>query len=267
MNTLKHLTSAALCLYGLTAVTGCAEQDVSMTIELAASVDPNTCSPNASAPQTRGTVDISMAQSYVVYPGVFNNMPDVRSVKQFNETNGRTNTSIINLTKAEVRYLPQERVSVNLPQSLEIPYSGSIGTGTNAVFGVEVFTNDILQSLRNADEFLGVGAQGEAVPLRNSVEMLVGIKVFGKTLAGQDVESNEFLFPITICNGCLVSVPNSAVDPNQPTPNCLRFDPLFDEVSVSCPTLVGQDFAVDCRVCKSQPATPLSAQLCEPSAF
>ena len=125
----------------------------------------------------------------------------------------------------------------------------------------------LLRSIRNSEEFLGVGAQGEAVPLRNSLEMVVGLTVHGQTLAGKHLESNEFLFPIELCNGCLVTVPNGAVDPDQQTPNCLLYDPFsFDEDSVNCPNLLGQDFAVDCRVCKSQPATPLSAQLCEPSA-
>ncbi|MFN3201586.1 MAG: hypothetical protein ACE366_24500 [Bradymonadia bacterium] len=256
---------------------GCAEQDVSMTMEFALPVNNFTCTPpqtiTATTPiLTRGTVDLSMARSYVMYPVVFNNMPDLRTAKGFTQpTAARTNTSNIILKRAEVRYLPQERLSVTLPSKVELPLSGSVATSAantvgSTTVGLEVFNDELLSAIRNSDEFLGVGAQGEAVPLRNTVEMVVGVKVFGTTVGGQDQESNEFLFPIDICNGCLVTVPNTAVDPAAPTPNCLRFDPFsFDNSSIACPNLVGQDLAVDCRVCKSQPATPLSAQLCEPS--
>jgi hypothetical protein len=71
----------------------------------------------------------------------------------------------------------------------------------------------------------------------------VWIKVFGRTLGGKDIESNELTYPINICNGCLVSFPSKAVDST--TGNCTH----VGTQDYTLPCIPGQDAAVPCTYC------------------
>jgi hypothetical protein len=75
-------------------------------------------------------------------------------------------------------------------------------------------------------------------------------KVFGQTLGGVDVESNEFQMPIDVCNGCLVTFPPDSVDKalaeSEKKPNCKA---ASTGGNVATPCTLGQDQPVDCRSC------------------
>jgi hypothetical protein len=72
-------------------------------------------------------------------------------------------------------------------------------------------------------------------------------KAYGTTLGGDHVESNTFIFPITVCRGCLISFDTDVT--KSPQPNC--------EMNVSAgatgPTVCfyGQDEPLDCHTCLS----------------
>jgi len=72
------------------------------------------------------------------------------------------------------------------------------------------------------------------------------VKVFGRTVGGKEVETDEFLFPVRVCNGCSVIFPGEANDAAQPGPNCLiRLNGPVE----NAPCNLGQDEATDCRLC------------------
>jgi hypothetical protein len=85
------------------------------------------------------------------------------------------------------------------------------------------------------------------------------IKAFGKTLGGQDVETNQFDFPIDVCNGCLVTFPAGSDDPmGAVQPNCSAPLASGGGTAVIQPCFIGQDQPVDCRLCQDK-------QVCVPS--
>jgi hypothetical protein len=79
-----------------------------------------------------------------------------------------------------------------------------------------------------------------------STRINVAVRVFGETLGGQEIESSELLFPIAVCNGCLISFPTTAIDPTSNA--CNRGIPPEEK-----PCKPGQDEPVDCRLCQQLP--------------
>jgi hypothetical protein len=82
-------------------------------------------------------------------------------------------------------------------------------------------------------------------------EVLVIIRVFGKTLGGLDVESGEFQHVLKVCNGCLVNYAAGNDPVQMPQPNCLKPVDPTQTSSTTLPCFVGQDEPVDCRLCNA----------------
>lgn len=79
---------------------------------------------------------------------------------------------------------------------------------------------------------------------RTSGEVTAKIRVYGVTLGGQDVESNEFWYPIAICSGCLVNY--NSIDPV--SGECVATDDQSTEDGERA-CFIGQDQPTDCLVC------------------
>lgn len=73
----------------------------------------------------------------------------------------------------------------------------------------------------------------------------VRVSVFGETLGGEEIESNELTYPILVCEGCLVSYPADAQDPASVD----RWRCAGEPQGVDQPCLAGQDDPIDCRFC------------------
>jgi hypothetical protein len=84
--------------------------------------------------------------------------------------------------------------------------------------------------------------------LPDNTDVIVGVRVFGDTLGGREIESSQLTFPIFVCRGCLVSYPAVAIQPD--TGECGG----SEEPSDPPPCVVGQDDAVDCRYCAESTA-------------
>ena len=115
-------------------------------------------------------------------------------------------------------------------------------TGTSpgyGVFAITVIDPDTVENLLRPSPQLQARY--------GSKRVIAYIKPYGQTLGGLHVEAGEFLWPIEVCNGCLVSFPVDAQDPLLPTPNCLNVGSGSSNVARPC--FVGQDQAVDCRLC------------------
>jgi hypothetical protein len=87
--------------------------------------------------------------------------------------------------------------------------------------------------------------------------VLVGVIVQGLTSGGISVETPEFLFPVEMCCGCLLSCPVDADDTDVPGPDCCDTTEPESELCNG-----GQDSAVDCRFCKGSLSSPLLFELC-----
>ncbi len=95
-----------------------------------------------------------------------------------------------------------------------------------------------------------------SIPLRGTKGVVAKFKVFGRTVGGVDVETAEFQFPITVCNGCLVSFPPDSVDValQQQTGKLNCSAVISATGGVGAPCVRGQDQPVDCRLCQNNPA-------------
>lgn len=89
------------------------------------------------------------------------------------------------------------------------------------------------------------------------------VRVFGTTLGGAELESNEYIFPITVCRGCLIYYPVSAADDTNPNPNSFLCQTVSDgtdaiELEACFP---GQDTGVPCNFCSA--SNPACADPCQ----
>jgi hypothetical protein len=90
--------------------------------------------------------------------------------------------------------------------------------------------------------------------------LLVYAKFFGDTLGGQYVESDNFQFPVSVCNGCLISFSIADISPACQNVNCLgNAAAMSQEPEVPCN---GEDFAIDCQVCRD--SNPICNPVCIP---
>ncbi len=121
-------------------------------------------------------------------------------------------------------------------------------TGTDPSYGlvqVEIVNN---QAALAAVSGLSVGCPQTHLIIAN-------VRVYGQTLGAQYVESNQIQFPISVCNGCLVSFPTGSDDPTQPGKNCDgALASASSSASIIQPCVIGQDQAVDCRLCNGNNA-------------
>jgi len=122
--------------------------------------------------------------------------------------------------------------------------SGSVeaSTGNDVIYSaVEAVAIDAATTAIVRDDVKARGAAGRLV--------IAGMKVFGTTLGGTAVETQEFSFPVKLCYGCLIAFPSDADDPAQPGVDCLGTTPAGDGSAAAC--AFGQDQPVDCRACRS----------------
>jgi hypothetical protein len=75
------------------------------------------------------------------------------------------------------------------------------------------------------------------------------VRVFGQTLGGSDVQSNEFTYVVSLCNGCTISFSAANQDNTQPGPNCLLAAQATQTMANTVPCTVGQDFPINCADC------------------
>ncbi len=104
--------------------------------------------------------------------------------------------------------------------------------------------------------FLDATATASVSPLSSGqVKRLVAyVTVLGRTRGGLQVQSDEFVFPIDICNGCLVTFTAADIDPTLTTPNCAGNQALGGaNTSLPVPCVPGQDTPVDCIDCQTFP--------------
>jgi hypothetical protein len=212
--------------------------------------------------RTRGVLDLFVTSAYQMVPWVENRLVDSGTVR-FSSGNGdglvgqEWEANDIILQRALIRYEAPEALGVPLPRELELDLSGALPPTTSASIEMQVITPSIGRTLANS-RILREGT---------SLTLNLRIKFFGVTSSGNKVDSNEFVYPIELCYGCLLSTPPDAIDPDFPVqPNC-RNSELDEELVLEDLCFTGQDVLVDCRVvCPLVNATPNGDPegICEP---
>lgn len=172
----------------------CATNDSMMYIVGVAVRQQGECAVKADLETTllaKGTMDRLLASDYTAALIVGNQLTQRGSRELL-----RTETSKVALKGAEVRLESAQGAEL-------VPAFSAIGTGfVDASDNVDAAPAVMFATLIPAS-IAGSLPRGTLVSK---------VRVFGTTLGGEDVESAELLFPIEICDGCLVSFPASARD-------------------------------------------------------
>jgi len=157
----------------------------------------------------------------------------------------RTETSRFRAEGAEVEI---ETTDGSRIKSFTVPVSGFAdpGRGSEPGWGL---VHAVLIDAGTGESLVSSFVEGQRNTLVGRV--VASVKVFGRTLGGQEVESAEFRFPISICYGCLVSFPADATNPDLPLPNCGNTGSSSSDMCQ-----VGQDEPSDCRDCQAMGGAP-----------
>jgi hypothetical protein len=196
---------------------GCAENDSSFFVRAAAKVDATTCvvTPTGVVELAGGTLDLKFSSTYEVALVIENQL-----VPRGNSTTLRTETSRISVYKADVRLLNGGGEFASFSKAVTgfaDPGTSSLTPGVGVTF-VPVLDGSVACALK--------GSPGE---------ILAGVTLHGRTLGGLELTAPEFVFPITVCLGCLCSEAEAGSDMcgmGMPKANCRP----------------GQDEPVDCRL-------------------
>jgi len=225
-----------LAVCGL-AAPGCADNESMLFIEGVLAIDATDCvaKPESGAlMRSAGTLDLQLRAAYRAALMVGSQLTQRGSREQL-----RTETARLVLKGADVTLQDAYATKLDLGRSPN-PFS-TIGSGfvhpaggTDPGLG-SIFVDIIPASLIDA---VSTAVAGSGV-------VLAKIKVFGETLGGQQIESGEFVYPIQLCRGCLISYPASTNTGNVGSFSCVA--PAQASESSVCQ--LGQDQPIPCTEC------------------
>lgn len=221
----------ALGAFGMVLGPGCADNRSSIFIRGAMVIPQDTCTVLADSNADllfRGAYDTAFAATgaseYTAALLVGNQL-----VRRGNASTLRTETSRVIFHEAEVN-LTNSAGDPIANGNFVVPVSGfaDASTGTDPGYG------SVAVTLIDATA---------AQSITSGQEVVARVILRGETLGNVDVETDEWAFPITVCNGCLIYFPAEADDPANPGLDC----DVRDEAPLYC--RIGQDNPVDCRTC------------------
>ena len=181
---------------------------------------------------TSGVLDVGLAEHYEPAVLVANQL-----VARGDNANLRVETNRFLIQGAVVRLTDAgggELANFTVQGGAEVDPSTS-GTPGLAVYFPTLVDPDTIAKLRANYQKAGASLA--------STRLVAYFKVFGQTTGGQSLESGEFEYPIDSCYGCLVSRPADSTCSTPPGSSS----------TVTQPCALGQDQAVDCRLCQTYP--------------
>jgi hypothetical protein len=232
---MRILRSVCLSCLALPMLAACADDAPAIFVKYNGLPDENCVpDPGGNSYKTSGTLDLLIGTSYVMYPVLQNNLVPSESVSFARPAGGgglngaESEMNTITLTRAEVK--------LNLPSTLQgvaesrkIPLSGSAKPGEEFALDLTVIPSNIGSNLQLNPAF----ASGD------SVEIGVQVTFYGETISGNEVTSNVFNFPISLCRGCGIVYPPEANTADSGVPNCSNLDGVSDSSArTSTPTAV-----------------------------
>ncbi len=171
----------------------------------------------------------------------------------------RGSDSII-LESARLDFVTPAEASFLMPTGLLLPMQGAVRSGQATTIPLNIVPAELGNILLEAPEFVERGA---------SITVVARLEVQGSTVTGQAQSSGEFTFPLEICAGCLVGYVPGSIEANEDgSQTCGPVEGLEGDAT-SVPLLetceVGQDFPVDCRICRTLHSDPEMADVvCDP---
>lgn len=260
--TLLPLRQLSLSLLMLSLCFGCDAEEFSIQVRGVTPVDPMSCGPSAGndnlALLSRGTLDLVLASQYDVNLAVVNVLQSPLEVNNLSADDGYINTTDINLTNAVLRYIDPDEIGLGFEDQVNIPLSGLLPSGSGIPINQRITViNDLMTNdLRDSGLYNGRNSSGRVAPTKTSFNLLVAIKLQGKTLDGKRVESNEITFPIDLCTGCRVSTQGRS-------DTCDMVTDEEVELRTSCPGAIGRDNTyASCALCQQVVVSDSFAPLC-----
>jgi hypothetical protein len=187
-----------------------------------------------------GVLDVGLTSNYTAVFLVGNQI-----VPRGDPNQPQTETSFVTLEGAVVRIVDSNGTQLNTytqPTAATIPPSSGTTPGYVSV-ALTIIDSGTAATFSNLN--------------KATAPVVSYVRFFGHTLGGDSVESNEFGFPIEICEGCLVSFPAAEESQALPTPNCALAG-AASSAATSVPCFIGQDLAVDCSACQGKPACSIN---------
>ena len=241
----KYLLTAGLLTLGTLAFApSCATNDSSMFIVGVIDIDLSTClaKPDTTAALLAGGVlDTAFKQDYTAFLLVGNQLTQRGSREQL-----RTETSRVSLRGAEVTLTTLAGDEIQLTktnstgQTTKSPaHFSTVGTGF-----VDAASGDAPSYAAVAVNLIPAAVVANGLP----GQVLAKVRVFGNTLGGKAVTSSELDFPITVCNGCLVTYPAQG-DPTATTYMCPTPSSTDMTSATTGPCVQGQDVPFSCTLC------------------
>lgn len=183
-----------------------------------------------------GSFDVGLSNAYTMVVLVGNQL-----VERVDKLNVRAESNRTSLKGAVVRVTD---TAGNTLGEFTSPTQGTIepASGTTASFQ-DMFIVGI-------DSAIATSLRAKLPSRSDKLSVLVNFKAFGVTGGGIEVESDEYTFPVSVCNGCLVDF-SSGTDPAQPAPNCAKS--LETSTDIVFPCFQGQDQVVACQLCQGNP--------------
>lgn len=220
-------------LVGASVAPGCATQDSELFIRGVAYTPPGQCVIKAEADTavlSQGLLDLAFGQSYSGF------------MIWGNQLVARGSTDLVRVENNRVA-LDSADVSVQLTDGSEVsafsvPTSGFADPTTGGLPGYG-FVQVPLIDFKTAVKAYNAGKR----------TLVSKVRVFGRTLGGSDVQSNEFTYVVSLCNGCTISFSPANQDNTQPGPNCLLAAQATQTMVNTVPCTVGQDFPINCADC------------------
>jgi hypothetical protein len=225
------------------AAIGCTEEQTSFFIEANVKIDPPECIARAEGSVTRllgGSLDVGLTLEYEATLLVGSQL-----APRGDKTNLRSETMITTITGAEVHLYTDVGEPDPYSPEFTVPATGVILPSASADPGYGVVTATLIPAAT------GDGLAGELNGRGERRTRVAVVSVFGTTIGGLEIESSEFTYVISVCEGCLVDFPADAIS----TTDGSCFGSTTDSQVVPC--RFGQDQGVDCRICSG--ANPFCA--------
>ena len=202
------------------------------------------CMPSGEGPEiVSGKMDIRFADAYMVYPKLVNHLPPKQQAGEKSQgfiTYHMENNHMY-LTGVTLNYTVNSTDPLGaalakfLPTDYFVNLSGYIPVGAETEVPLEVpaIPTELGQNIRASKILAEMFA---------SVEILVHMTFEAVLLDNSVVYSNDYVFPLRVCNTCMLMVP--------PDP---EYDCCAQEIEESdIPCRFGQDEPVQCKACCTQ---------------
>jgi hypothetical protein len=190
-----------------------------------------------------GVLDVALRASYDPTYLVGNQL-----TAEANSAQLMTETSTIRVEGATVRLTDSQGSSVGTGSFTSL----TSGTIYPAVGGTPSYTPITVPSVIDSATVAAIMKSSSAQLVAGYVRVITYVRIFGHTLGGRYVESDEFEFPVDVCQACLISYSQADSNPCYKQPNCLGNPGAMATTANTAPCAGwGQDLAIDCSQCVS----------------